>query len=645
MRLLINIEFQNLNQKAMGLFDMRQVSLLKNAILILNIYFLVCCNQIQSEKHSVLIIAIEKLGANDFSCHNYEDPENTNSGFKRICEEGIRFTHTFTPSVLSAPAIGGMLTGIHPFINGLRDNGGTSLSGALKTIPELLIEQKVTTLFIGTSPTIKRHSRLHQGFEKFDDDFNLQVNKEFRSSKNAVQIFKDWYIDEVKFNNFFAVLQLSNLLFPYAETTNEMGELRPLGFEAQLEDLDYSLYQLFKFLDDRKAWEKNYIFLVGLNGKSNFEKLKDIPNASLSSDISNVVFFVKPPKGREETPHHWKIDESISLLDIGPTLADIFNVNESYEKFSHEFLNSKGKELEFKLLKGESLFNLINKNKNTISSDRLILIESAWSNWINLSGIRYLLRKNNWVYNIEEKPYYFNDLIDRNQTNKIYDEDHVDKDFLVHVKEVKQNLGLTEWRPFDDSTIEMFSIISQYDKFKKISSIDELKYLEALISLVLIKPDVNTVNLFLFNELIKLRKWNRIEQINKVVKSNLIAELIKYLNLSISQRQQYQFVNSCLSLLLTGAEPNVPIINQPCSSNLIKIFSNYVYSNLDSTQKELLAQKFSRIKNNLILKKAIYDLDIQNIGVFGVINFLQDDLLYYEIIKALPQFQRTLLTL
>src|ERR1700744_4519468 len=75
-----------------------------------------------TSKPSILVIAVDDLTVTDILC-NEETAKSYRSGFEILCQESVRFTHAFTPSTLSVPALASMLTGLYPYQNKVRNNG------------------------------------------------------------------------------------------------------------------------------------------------------------------------------------------------------------------------------------------------------------------------------------------------------------------------------------------------------------------------------------------------------------------------------------------------------------------------------------------------------------------------------------------
>jgi hypothetical protein len=523
--------------------------------------------------------------------------------------------------------MGSILTGQHPIVHGLRDNGSTYLTAKNKTLVEALTENDIRSQFIVSSPTIKRYSRLHQGFEVFDDNLSMQINKFYRSSKEVIDIFKEWYQEDVGGSQFFSVLHLSDLMFPTSVTQNNLGESRPLGLESQMEEIDESLYELFNFLHSKKLWDTNYIILTGLNGVTDSNRMDEAPNTNLFSENSNVALFIKPPKGREETPHNWKIDEIISLMDLGPTIKEIFGIE------SKAVVTSDSKEGEVgALFNGQSLLPFVLLNKNQISKDRALLIETAWPKWAGLGEVRYSVRMNQWLYIHDLKPKLYNTLIDRAESVAVSDKDISAINFMENVREVLQFINAEPWVPLNVELREAMVIINQYRMNAKYLSEDL-----AVDLLRIQRPSGKLLNLkyWLVDVLLKSGKLSRINEFNNLWKDPLIKELFEI----YKGKKKIDLDNPCLNYLGKGL--NYPENKKFCKS---EDFINIVdYLSTDKVIKDDLRNKFITRYQYLKTKMFYADLDVTMGGsIMAFMGVKNPDSVLVDLVMMLPQYQKYL---
>ena len=93
------------------------------------------CRFNSSAKENILIVAVDQLSAEQIRCsQDFSQSQSQQSGFEVLCRESVRYTHAFTTSPMSGPAIASVITGLYPFEHKLRPNGNQSISSTLNTL-------------------------------------------------------------------------------------------------------------------------------------------------------------------------------------------------------------------------------------------------------------------------------------------------------------------------------------------------------------------------------------------------------------------------------------------------------------------------------------------------------------------------------
>ncbi|HEY0872530.1 MAG TPA: tetratricopeptide repeat protein [Vicinamibacterales bacterium] len=93
----------------------------------------------------------------------------------RLASDGIRFSFAHAHAVVTLPSHSSILTGMHPFEHGVRDNAGYRLDEAATTLAEAAKRQGYATgAFVGAFP-LDRQFGLSQGFDVYDDVAQTQV--------------------------------------------------------------------------------------------------------------------------------------------------------------------------------------------------------------------------------------------------------------------------------------------------------------------------------------------------------------------------------------------------------------------------------------------------------------------------------------
>lgn len=375
----------------------------------------------KQRKPSYLILAFDRLSFNTFSCGD-EKQLSANSGLNTLCKEAIRFTHAYTTSTQSAPALGSILTGLYPIQHKIH-RSSDRLDSNVKTLQEIAAAAGYQTHFLSGSPSILKKTGLSVGFDFFDDssflekknyflDFNYQTEKFL----NLIQESSDPY---------FSVIYNSEL-----ESLNE-GESQISTFEK----LDEKLFKFFKDLKSRNLWDDNYVIITGLQGRSDYNRLEETLFSNLNSENTKVTLFLKPPRSKGDEGISWKIDTPINLADLGQSLW----VSLTGKPFQNENLLDP----DFPLFDISSAWRI--QNVNLLLEPRKILIEAV-NTWSSQISLRLSVLNKNLLFIEDQKDKVYNTLtdglesIDIASQQKEFVEDNIDD-----IKDLRKKFNFTKW--------------------------------------------------------------------------------------------------------------------------------------------------------------------------------------------------------
>lgn len=350
----------------------------------------------------MLVIAVDELTFTDVTCRQ---DDNEGSGFQLLCNESVRFTHAYSPSTLSVPALSSLLTGLYPYQHKVRHNGGPGLAAEVETVAEMALKKDYRTSFYSGGAPVFRRSGLHQGFEMFDDNLIPNFPSLFRPFKKSADNFLTWLKQDVAGDAFFTFIYVPDLIFTTNPTTTELGELRNLSFESQLDELDETLYEVFSRLKQAQRWDQTLVILVGLNGHTTSDRYRELSSMNLHGENTQVALFMKPPQPRKrDQAIHWKIDQNVTLVDVGRTLAEFMGVTDLDSDASFP---------------ATSLHSVLKSPNTPWPEDRPILLESGWALWRKAGPLRTATISNHVLLINDEKPLLYNTLVDRLEVNPL----------------------------------------------------------------------------------------------------------------------------------------------------------------------------------------------------------------------------------
>lgn len=348
---------------------------------------------------SYVIVAVDQLSFADSSCS--QDRSGRNSGLQILCNESVKWTHAYTTSVLSGPALSSIMTGLHPIDSGYRDPS-QFLSPKIETIGKAAHRRGLRTLFLSGGPPILKKIGLGHGFENFEDFLNINHSPWLRTFRKNSQVFFDWLEQVDADEPFLTVFYVPDLRFLNRPLVNSFGDPLEKSFDSQFEEFDSALYDLIQKIKKRGDWDQTHFLLVGLQGRNLYDRKVINPSTNLHSESTQVGFFWKPTQNKRDAPVSWTMDKNISLADVGASL-----------------MQSLGASLPSSRLETASLLLSLKKPDSTFSQNRLHLIESAWGQWQLGTDIQYAMIADEELYLHSNPPQVFRTLTDRLETNPL----------------------------------------------------------------------------------------------------------------------------------------------------------------------------------------------------------------------------------
>lgn len=397
------------------------------------------CYFISDRTPSVLIIAVDNLGVNQLTCPSdsvTDADAHLRSGIFSMCQESIRFTHAYTTSTLSGPALASILTGQYPFQHKLRNNGKSFLSSGFKTLAETAHLKNYATAFFSGGAPVLRKLNLHQGFDIFDDSWTPAPKYLFKPFSETQASFETW-LEDLGNQSFFSVIYVPDLIHTRLPTQNELGESRNLSLESQIEEFDESLHSLIQSLKARRWWDSTLVVLVGLNGPQLEHHPQVLQNANLFSERTHVGLLVKPAQKPRDQGMNWSFDDNVTIADIGETLSRILS-GQTPPSLTDDDLSVDD-------------LSPIFVNSTPDIPDRPIIIESSWE---EMKSPRYAFRWGQYLFLLDEEPKVYNSLIDKFENAPLQVSDPSVSPLWEEIQKISRRHKLKPWSgiPKEDVT-------------------------------------------------------------------------------------------------------------------------------------------------------------------------------------------------
>jgi arylsulfatase A-like enzyme len=350
----------------------------------------------------VLLVILDAARAREFGAYGYG--RVTTPEIDRIAAEGVLFENAYTPAVYTLGAMASVWTSQHPD----RHHGDVSFSSPLPrgrlTLAEVLSGQGIFTAGFVATAVAGGFNRLDRGFQEFHE-----VWREVGSRADVFREVIPPWLARNRDRRFFAYLHVREPHFPYdpvAPFDTRFGPDGPIPkaargdmdffrdvnqgrrpfspeerehlvrlYDGNLAYADQEVGALRRALETAGLWDKTVVIVGADHGEGLFEHGWIGHNVQVFEPSARVPLIVRFPAGTG--PRGTRVKELVDLLDLAPTIADVFGVR-----------GEGGSDREFQ---GRSLLPVA----LGAGGKPLVLSRTVWDR------PRYALRDARWTYTYE----------------------------------------------------------------------------------------------------------------------------------------------------------------------------------------------------------------------------------------------------
>ena len=304
---------------------------------------------------NVLLITLDTTRADRIGAYDYPGAETPH--LDSLAEEGVLFEDTITPTAFTLPSHSSILTGLYPAYHGVRLNGGSALADVHTTLAERLADNGYRCgAFVGAFVLDGRWG-LEQGFEHYDDDFELRGDQRLdlsgvqRPANEVVDAALGWLsMDDQR--PFFSWVHFYDPHTPYeppepyrsrfgaarARDLN-VGENASAGtqarrlrewineqnalYDGEIAFADSQIGRLLAWLDDQALADDTVVVVVGDHGEA-LGSHGEIEHGYYVYDYAvRVPFVIRLPDGDFSGV---RVHQQVRTIDLLPTVLDLVGV-------------------------------------------------------------------------------------------------------------------------------------------------------------------------------------------------------------------------------------------------------------------------------------------------------------------------------
>ncbi len=303
------------------------------------------------ERLNLLLITIDTLRSDRLSCYSSKHLKTPN--IDSLANKSIIFTKAFAHTSTTLPSHANILLGTTPLYHGVHDNTNFVVRDEFLTLAEHLKHSGYQTgAFIGAFPLDSRFG-LSQGFDTYDDDYNMRVVQKTEKEEREAQIVVDRalaWLNERK-SPWFLWIHCFDPHDPYIPPEPFKTQYAERLYDGEVAYVDFVMGKLFHYLEDNSLFEKTLVVFTGDHGEMLGEHGERTHGFFAYNSAIWIPLIISVPEMKSRIVHH-----NVSHIDLFPTICDILRIKKPPFLQGISLLPSlKGKKLRKRTIYFESL--------------------------------------------------------------------------------------------------------------------------------------------------------------------------------------------------------------------------------------------------------------------------------------------------
>ena len=277
---------------------------------------------------NVLLITIDTLRADHVGAYGYAPAQTPN--IDRLAREGALFQNAIAHTPLTLPSHSSIMTGLPPYVHGVRDNGGFYLDEKSQTLAETLKSHGFRTGGFISAFVLDRRWGIAQGFDEYFDNFELSKFKMVsmdsvqRKGEETLQQATAW-IDKNKASRFFAWIHLYDPHTPYDPPEPFRSASAQKGmiglYDGEVSYTDNLIGRIRGFLEEQQLLDTTLVVLTADHGESLGEHEESGHGFFIYDATMRVPLVIRMPGADPAT-----IQDQVRSLDLYATICDAAGV-------------------------------------------------------------------------------------------------------------------------------------------------------------------------------------------------------------------------------------------------------------------------------------------------------------------------------
>lgn len=259
--------------------------------------------------YNVLLITLDTTRADNLGC--YGNGKGLTPNIDGLAQAGTVFEQCAASAPITLPSHATILTGLYPFVHGVRHNTGSRLAEINETMAEVLRQAGYTCGGYVAAMVLNRDTGLDQGFDTYDDVGSRHERPASEMSAAAIAWLNDHASD-----TFFLWVHYFDPHAPYQPPAAYAGSGRT-PYEGEVAFTDAEVGRLLEALDRLQVADTTLVVLTADHGEGLGEHGEETHLNFVYDTTMSVPLVLRAP-GR--IPAGKRVAGQVRNADIAPTI-------------------------------------------------------------------------------------------------------------------------------------------------------------------------------------------------------------------------------------------------------------------------------------------------------------------------------------
>jgi arylsulfatase A-like enzyme len=285
---------------------------------------------------NLLLITLDTVRADALT--PYGQSLETSPAIERLAREGVVFDQVASSSPLTLPSHATLLTGLFPFVHGVRANADHVLSAERRTLTEVLRESGYRTAAEIAAPVLNASKGLAQGFDTYRDLSSSEVRRtgttlrvgsvdqphqlDERPAEDITRFGKR-FLSKNRERAFFLWLHYFDAHLEHVRRPEYERRLPQDPYLAEILYLDTHIGELIRHVESLGLRQRTLVVLVADHGEGRGDHGEAVHGFFLYDTTIRVPLILwGPPR----LPVGRRVDSLARMVDIAPTVLDLLGL-------------------------------------------------------------------------------------------------------------------------------------------------------------------------------------------------------------------------------------------------------------------------------------------------------------------------------